>query len=217
MKTDTELQKDVLAELKWEPSVNATHIGVEVSKGIVTLAGHVDSYAEKWGAEKAAQRVLDVKAVVVEMDVKLAMDSKRSDADIAQSVENALAWSAYLPANRVKVLVEKGWVTLTGDLDWEYQRQSTLNAIRYLLGVTGVSNTLTLKTGVSQTVVKSDIEAALNRRATADAKKIKVDVQGDEVTLSGTAQSMDERNTARHSAWGTKGVRNVVDNIAIAY
>jgi len=118
MKTDTQLQQDVQAELKWEPSVNAAHIGVEVNDGVVILAGHVDTYAEKWGAEQAAQRILGVKAVVVEMDVKLAFDSKRSDADIAQSVENALAWSAYLPANRVKVLVEKGWVTLTGDLDW---------------------------------------------------------------------------------------------------
>jgi len=203
--------------LKWEPSLNAAHIGVEVNDGIVTLAGHAETFAEKWGAEQAAQRVLGVKAVVVEMDVKLAFDNKRSDADIAQSVENALAWSAFLPANRVKVLVEKGWVTLTGDLDWEYQRQSAMTAVRNLLGVAGVSNTITLKAGLSQGVVKADIEAALKRRAMADANKIVVEVQGDKVTLSGTVHSLDERTTARYTAWGTKGVHNVVDNITITY
>jgi osmotically-inducible protein OsmY len=217
MKTDTQIQQDVLAELKWEPSVNAAHIGVEVTGGIVTLAGHVDSYAEKWATEQAAQRVSGVKAVVVEMDVKLHFDNQRSDADVAQAVENALAWSAYLPANRVQVQVEKGWVTLTGDLEWEYQRQSAQAALRHLMGVVGVSNNIALQPAVTQGDVKTDIEAALNRRATEDARKIQVEVHGDQVTLSGMVHSWDERTTARYSAWNTQGVRNVVDNIAVAY
>ena len=217
MKTDTQVQLDVLAELKWEPSVNAAHIGVEVSDGVVTLAGHVGSYAEKWDAERAAQRVSGVKALAVEMDVKLSFSSKRTDADIAGSAQNALEWSTYMPKGRVKVMVEAGWITLSGDVDWEYQRKTAEGAVRYLMGVTGVSNSITLKPRISLSAVKADIEAALKRRAISDAKGISVDVQGADVTLSGTVHSWDERDTARNSAWGTPGVRNVVDKMAIAY
>lgn len=217
MKTDTQVQHDVLAELKWEPSVNAAHIGVEVNEGVVTLAGHVNSYAEKWDAERAALRVAGVKALAVEMDVKLAFSSKRTDADIAASAENALAWSTYTPKGRVKVMVENGWVTLTGDVDWEYQRKTAHKAVRYLMGVTGVSNNIALKPEVSLSAVKVDIETALKRRASADAKKISVDIDGTEVTLSGTVHSWDERDTARNSAWSTPGVRNVVDKMVISF
>ncbi len=217
MKTDTQVQHDVLAELKWEPSVNAAHIGVEVNEGVVTLAGHVNSYAEKWDAERAALRVAGVKALAVEMDVKLAFSSKRTDADIAASAENALAWSTYTPKGRVKVMVENGWVTLTGDVDWEYQRKTAHKAVRYLMGVTGVSNNIALKPEVSLSAVKVDIEPALKRRASADAKKISVDIDGTEVTLSGTVHSWDERDTARNSAWSTPGVRNVVDKMVISF
>ena len=217
MKTDAQLQQDVIAELKWEPSVNAAHIGVEVGDGIVTLAGHVGSYAEKWDAERAAQRVSGVKALAVEMDVKLSFSSKRSDADIAGSVENALTWSTYIPDGRVKVMVENGWVTLSGDVDWEYQRKTAEKAVRYLMGVTGVSNLVALKPKVSLSAVKAEIEAALKRRASADAKKITVDVKGSDVTLTGTVHSWSERDTARNSAWSTPGVCNVVDKMAIAF
>ena len=133
MKTDAQLQQDVISELKWEPSVNAAQIGVEVKNGIGTLAGHVGSYAEKYEAEHAAQRVSGVKALAIEMDVKLAGSSKRTDADIASAVQNVLQWTTYLPKDHVKVMVEGGWVTLTGEVDWEYQRQSATGHRRFAL------------------------------------------------------------------------------------
>ena len=217
MKTDTQLQQDVIAELKWEPSVNAAQIGVEVKDGIVTLAGHVSSYAEKWDAERAAQRVSGVKALAIEMDVKLSGSSKRTDADIARSAENTLQWTTYLPKDSIKVMVESGWITLSGKVDWEFQRQAAAKGVRYLMGVTGVSDQIVIKPKVSLSAVKSEIEAALKRRATADAQKISVEVQGADVTLTGKVHSWSERDLARHSAWGTPGVRNVVDNMTVGY
>ena len=217
MKTDAQLQQDVIAELSWEPSVNAAQIGVEVKDGIVTLAGHVDSYAEKWDAERAAQRVHGVKALAIEMDVALPGSSKRNDVDIARSAENVLQWMTYLPKDSVKLKVENGWITLTGELDWEYQRQAAANAVRYLMGVTGISDQIVIKPKVSLSAVKSDIEAALKRRAHTDAEKISVKVQGADVTLTGTVHSWSERDLATHSAWGTPGVRNVVDNMTVGY
>ena len=217
MKTDTQLQQDVIAELKWEPSVNAAQIGVEVKDGIVTLAGHVSTYAEKLGAERAAQRVSGVKALAIEMDVKLSGSSKRTDADIAGAAKTALQWTSSFPKDGVKVMVESGCVTLSGEVDWEYQRQAAAKGVRYLMGVTGVSNQIVIKPHVSLSAVKADIEAALKRRATADAQKILVEVRGADVTLTGTVHSWSERDLARHSAWGTPGVRNVVDQMTIAY
>jgi osmotically-inducible protein OsmY len=217
MKTDAQLQQDVIAELKWEPSINAAHIGVEVKDGIVTLAGHVCSYAEKWEAEQAAQRVSGVKALAIEMDVNLSGSSKRNDADIARSAENVLQWTTYLTKDTVKVMVEGGWITLSGEVDWEYQRKAAAGAVRHLMGVTGVSDQIVIKSKVSSSAVKSDIEAALKRRAQTDAQKISVEVRGADVTLTGTVHSWSERDLARHSAWGTPGVRSVVDNITITY
>lgn len=219
MKTDAQVQQDVMAELKWEPSVNAAQIGVEVKDGVVTLAGHVDSYGEKWDAERAAQRVAGVKALAIEMDVRLAGSSQRTDADIARSVENALLWSTYWPTDKdaIKVMVEGGCVTLSGQVDWEYQKQSAIWAVRYLRGVKNVSNQLVLKSSASSITVKSDIEAALKRRANGDAKRISVEVHGADVTLTGTVHSWSERDLAVHSAWSSPGVRNVVNNITIAY
>ena len=217
MKTDIELQRDVIAELKWEPSVNAAEIGVEVKNGIVTLAGHVSTYAEKWDAELAAQRVSGVNALAVEMDVKLAGSSRRTDADIAGSARNVLQWSSSVPKDNVKIMVESGWVTLSGEVDWEYQRQAAASAVRYLTGVTGVSDQIVIKPKISLSAVKSEIEAALKRRAKADAQKISVEVKGGDVTLTGTVHSWSERELATHSAWGTPGVRNVVDKMTVGY
>ena len=218
MKTDTQLQQDVTAELKWTPSIDAAQIGVEVQDGIVTLAGHVGSYAEKYDAEQAAQRVSGVKALAIEMDVRLVGSSKRTDADVARAVQNVLQWTTYLPQDRVKVMVESGWVTLTGEVDREYQRQAATGGVRYLMGVTGVSDQITIKKPVvSLSTVKSDIEAALKRRATADAQKISVEVDGADVTLSGKVHSWSERDLARNTAWGTFGVQNVNDNMTVSY
>ena len=216
MKTDSQVQQDVSAELKWEPAVNAAQIGVEVKNGVVTLAGHVESFAEKWHAERAAQRVAGVKALAVDIDVKLPGSTRRSDTDIATSVENALKWTTFLPANAVKIMVEGGCVTLSGEVPWEYQRQMAAAAVRYLLGVTAVRNQVVIKPGVTSKGVKAEIEAALKRRATADAHKISVEVHEGEVTLTGSAHSWLERDLARNSAWGTPGVRHVVDHITIA-
>ncbi len=217
MKTDAQLQQDVLAELKWEPSVNAAQIGVEVKEGIVTLAGHVDSYAEKWDAERAVQRVCGVKALAIEMDVTLPGSSKRTDADIARSAQNVLEWTTYLKKDSVKVMVEGGFITLSGQVDWTYQRQAAAGAVRNLMGVTGVSDQITIKPSVSSGAVKSDIEAALKRRAKTDAQNISVDVRGSDVTLTGNVHSWSERDLATHSAWGTPGVHKVVDNLTVAY
>ena len=217
MKTDSQLQQDVMAELKWEPAVHAEQIGVEVKNGIVTLAGEVSSYTEKWNAERAAQRVNGVKALAVEMKVKLSEFGKRTDADIAESAKNILGWTSSLPADAVKVLVEGGWLTLSGDVEWQYQRQAATDNVRYLLGVTGVSDQIGIKPALSATLVKSDIEAALKRRAAADAKEISVAVSGSDVTLRGTVHSWAERDLATTSAWGTPGVRNVVDKLTLAY
>ena len=217
MKTDSQLQMDVSAELEWEPSVHAARIGVEVKNGVVTLAGQVDSYWEKWNAERAAQRVSGVMALATELKVLLTGPNQRSDGDIARSVENVLEWNATLPAGAVKVMVEGGWVTLTGDVDWQFQRQGATDSVRRLMGVTGVSDQIGIKPTLSAAAVKSDIEAALTRTAIADAKKIFVDCRGSDVTLTGTVHNWSERETATNSAWSTPGVRNVVDKMRLAY
>lgn len=217
MKTDSQLQQDVMAELRWEPAVHAEQIGVEVKHGVVTLAGEVGSYTEKWNAERAAQRVNGVRALAVEMKVKLSEFGKRSDADIAESARNILGWTSSLPADAVKVLVEGGWLTLSGEVEWQYQRQNSADSVRNLLGVTGVSNQIAIKPSLSATVVKADIEAALKRRAAADAKSIAVDVKGADVTLTGTVHSWAERELATRSAWGSSGVKNVVDKMNLVY
>jgi osmotically-inducible protein OsmY len=217
MKTDAQIQQDVIAELKWEPSINAAEVGVEVKNGVVTLAGHVASYGEKWDAERAAQRVAGVKALAVEIDVALGGSSKRNDADIARSVENVLEWTSFLSKDPIKVMVENGWVTLSGEVLWDYQRQAAKLAVRYLMGVTGVSDQITIRNRVTSTNVKTDIEAALKRRASNEAQQITVAVTGDVVTLTGNVHNWAERDLVTHSAWCTPGVSNVVDNIKVTY
>jgi len=217
MKSDAHLQRDVIAELSWEPSVNATDIGVEVKDGVVTLSGQVESYAEKLGAEHAAQRVAGVKALAVDMDVALPVTSQRLDADIARSAENVVLWSSYLPKDSTQVTVEKGWITLTGEVDWDYQREAAASAVRGLLGVTGVSNQIALKPKLSLSVVKSEIETALKRRAQSDTQSSSVDIKGSDVTLSGTVHSLSARSLARQSAWSTPGVHKVVDNLVVTH
>jgi osmotically-inducible protein OsmY len=217
MKTDSQLQQDVMAELKWEPAVHAEQIGVEVKDGIVTLAGHVDSFPAKWNAERAAQRVYGVKALAVEIDVKLNGSTKHTDTDIARSAKNMLLWTTYLPTDSVKVMVEDGWLTLSGEVEWEFQRATANTAVRYLAGVSGVSNQITIKPHATASVVKADIESALKRVVTKDAQNISVSVSGSEVTLRGSLPSWAERETASQAAWRTPGVKSVVDHITISY
>jgi len=144
--SDTKLQKAVLEELAWEPSVTAAHIGVTANAGIVTLSGHVESFAEKHAAEAAARRVKGVEAVAEEIEVRLAFDAKRSDGQIAAAVINRLDWNVAVPRNAVKVQVESGWITLSGQVDWDFQRTAAAHDVRWLLGVVGVSNQITIKT-----------------------------------------------------------------------
>lgn len=217
MKSDLQIQQDVLAELQWDPSIHASQIGVEVQEGVVTLAGHVDSYVEKWHAESAAQRVAGVSAVAVELTVKLPGTSARTDTEIAHAAQNVLNWTTTMPKDTVKVLVEGGWVTLSGTVDWSYQKRAATEAVRHLQGVVGVSDQISTQTRVATLDVKADIEAALKRRAVVDARAISVRVNGGDVTLSGTVHSWSERDLARQTAWQAAGVSHVVDLLTVGH
>lgn len=216
MKTDRQLQKDVAAELTWDPFVEGTRVGVEVTNGIVTLSGHVDSYAQKWAAERAVERVGGVKGMAVELDVILPGSSKRTDSDIASAATMALEWSASIPRGAVKVMVEDGWVTLSGEVQWAYMRTAAENCVRPLVGVKGVIDKIELRPSVEPHDVKTKIEAALQRRAHFDTKAIMVGVDRGTVTLSGVVESWAERETVEHAAWSAPGVHKVVDNLVIA-
>jgi osmotically-inducible protein OsmY len=216
VKADLQVQEDVMKELHWEPSVNAAHIGVEVHEGIVTLSGHVDTFAQKWRAEDAAKRVHGVKALAIDIHVQLLAGSERSDSDIARSANNVLRWSNDLRDNSVQVLVENGWITLTGFVEWAYQKKNLGYAICNLLGVTGLSNQLKIEPKVTLKNVRDDIEQVLKRRALAELKHVSIKVNGTEVVLAGHVSSWEEREAIHHSAWNTPGVQNVINEIKVA-
>ena len=215
MKTDAQLKRDVTAELEWEPSINASHVGVAVNDGVVTLTGHLDTYAEKYAIERAVQRVAGVKAIAVELDVKLDPGHKRSDSEIAAAAETALKWHSLVPAERIQVKVEKGWVTLKGEVDWNYQRESAEKVVRPLTGVVGVSNAITLKVTTTPANVATRIGDALARHAEHEAKHIEVIVNGSVVTLRGHVDSWAERTAAYGAAWSAPGVLSVVNEIKV--
>lgn len=212
--SDKELRGAVEQALDWEPIINAKGIGISVEDGVVTLSGHVDNYAEKREAEKVAGMVRGVKAVVCELRVALPSRFERSDEEIARAAANAIAWNTLLPKGKVQVWVDKGRVTLEGAVDWNGQRKSADQCVRYLAGVKDVNNHIVVTPGADRIAVKTHIEAALLRHAQLDANSIRVQVHGDRVILSGTVQSWVEREEAERAAWGSPGVCDV-ENLLI--
>jgi len=215
MSSDNDLKKAVLDELGWEPSVNEAHIGVTAHSGVITLTGHVSSYMHKVAAEKAASRVKGVKAVAEEIEVKLPFDIKRSDEDIAAAAIDRLGWNSTIPADAIKVKVQQGWVTLTGDVGWHFERDDAERDIRALSGVIGVSNQVVVKPDLSAANVKRDIEHALHRSWYYDPDTIKVAAQGGKITLSGKVSNWNARRLAGSTAWSAPGATFVENDITV--
>jgi osmotically-inducible protein OsmY len=215
MKSDQQLQRDVQDELAFEPSVDHSHIGVTAHNGVVTLTGFVDSYATKLAAERATRRVKGVKAIAQDLEVRFASSPKTSDDEIAERVLNLFRWDTLVP-DGLSVRVEHGWVTLTGAVEWQYQKNEAEKAVARISGVKGVSNWITLKPKISAEDVQERIVAALNRARDLDASAIRVELDGDVVRLDGKVQGWNERRIAERAAWSAPGVTKVVDNIVLA-
>jgi osmotically-inducible protein OsmY len=216
MKTDAELQQDVMNELKWEPTIKAAEIGVAVKDGVVTLSGYVDSYVKKWTAERAAARVSGVRAVAEGIQVRLPGSLKRSDEDLAGAVANVLEWNVLVPHDRVKVKVQDGLVTLSGEVDWWYQKNAAEEAVRYLMGVVLFNNEITVKPVVKPQNIKDKIISAFQRNALLDSRRITVETRGGWVILSGSVRNWAERAEAQWTAWAAPGVSEVDNNIIIS-
>ena len=216
MKTDADLKRDIEDELEWDPAVRAaTAIGVSVKDGVVTLTGHIETYAEKHAAEKALRRVTGVKAIALELDVRLSPEHRRSDTDIAVAAEQSLKWNTLVP-DKVRLTVDKGWVTLRGEVEWDFQRRSAEKAVRLLTGVVVISNEMTLKApAVKPANVQSRIADALKRQVEREIENIDIRVEASTVTLRGHVNSWHERDAAGGAAWSAPGVLAVVNELSI--
>jgi osmotically-inducible protein OsmY len=215
MRTDTEIQKDIAEQLKWEPFLNPAEIGVAVKDGIVTLTGEVDSYSKKMGAELAVKKIAGVKAVAEEIHVGPSPTYLRTDSELAAAVATALKWHTAVMEDKIKIMVEKGVVSLTGEVDWNFQRQAALDAVKDLAGVTRVNNYISVKPGVTSRDVRQKIIAALQRNATLDADKITVELLGNRVILSGAVRSLAEKDDAEMAAWAAPGVSFVENRLGV--
>jgi osmotically-inducible protein OsmY len=214
-RSDTDIQKDIVAELKWEPSLRDDDIAVSVRDGVVTLAGWVDSYADKWKTERLVSKIKGVKAVANDLEVKLPAGTERPDPDIARAALDALKWTVSVPADRIKVKVEKGWITLEGDVDWYYQMEAAERAVRNLKGVKGVSNLITVRTQPTPSDVKEKIKESLARGAEFDAEHIEVEVEGHKAILRGTVRSYAEMRDAERAARNAPGITEVENRLTV--
>ena len=215
MKTDTQLQKDIIDELRWEPRVNDAEIAVSAKDGVVTLTGSVETFAQKYEAERAVERVSGVRAIADDLKVKVFGPHERSDTEIAHAAINALRWDTEVPDEKLTVKVENGWVTLKGEAEWNYQKTAAERDVRYLAGVKGISNLISVKPRASTTEVKAKIEAAFKRSAELDAKQITVETANGTVTLKGAVRSWAERTDAERAAWAAPGVKEVHDKLVV--
>ncbi|MEO7978232.1 BON domain-containing protein [Flavobacterium sp.] len=217
MKTNEELQKDVQNAIKWEPLLHAAEIGVTAKDGVVTLSGIVDGYYKKQEAETAAKNVTGVKAVVEEIEIKYSNTFAKTDNEIAVEVLKALKDNWAVTEDHIKVKVEDGWVTLEGELNWNFQRLDAKTAISYLSGVRGVTNEIRIKSDIKNAIEKKDIEKALGRAWALDAKNIKVSVDGNKVKLSGFVDSIYQKDQAEHIVWKTPGIWSIDNELVVEY
>lgn len=215
MKTDEQLKKDVEAELNWDPSINDHGIIVSTKDGVVTLGGHVPFYADKIFAEKAVKSVAGVRGVANDIEVKPNMAHQRSDTAIAEAAVNAMKSSVAVPADGVKIVVREGWITLEGKVAFQYQKAAAESAVRTLWGVKGITNSITIIPSASAKDIRSKIHRAYQRHAAVDANKVKIDVSGNTVTLSGEVHSWHEKDDAENAAWAAPGVKMVHNNLSV--
>jgi osmotically-inducible protein OsmY len=216
MRSDADIERDVKEELKWNPDLDATDIAVSVKKGVVTLAGFVRSYTDKYEAEAAAKRVSGVVAVANDLEVRMPSVDERPDPEIGRDAVAALKSQLPVSSENIKVIVRNGWVTLEGEVEWQYQRQTAENAVRRIKGVKGVINSIILKPKAAPSEIKRKIQEAFRRNAEVDANRITVEANGAEIVLKGTVRSWIEREEAERVAWSAPGVTKVVDQLVVA-
>jgi osmotically-inducible protein OsmY len=216
MKNDKQLQQDIIDDLRWDPSIDASKIGVAVTNGVVTLTGSVPNYFQKQNTERVTKRVAGVRAVANDIEVQLPSAVEKTDAGVATAALNALKWSTSVPDENIKVSVGKGWITLEGSVEWNYQREAAEKAVEELLGVKGVTNRISVSPHIKSREVKSEIKAALHRYAELESRNIDVEASDNSVTLKGSVRSWAERKEAENAAWMAPGVTQVKNEIIVS-